>query len=298
MASLAFVRPSLKKSGLPSGARIFPDTATALDAGLPDIAVVAAPADVRAEVIEPLLGAGVPLYVEKPIAIIDEECKAIAVALGRNPNVPTLCGCNLRFLPSLQTLKRWLDDSTSGAIRASLQAGQWLPDWRPGRDYRAGYSGDPQKGGGVIFDLVHELDVALWLFGEVREVQAMAARTGPLELRAEQAAVTSLRAASGTLVSLGLDYIARPPARRYEIVTAEGRAVWDLGARELSVSGQDGKWRVLARGAAPFDVNGTYLRAWRHFLEAISRGEATAQPLATGLAAAALAIRVRTAAGL
>ena len=39
-----------------------------------------------------------------------------------------------------------------------LHAGQWLPDWRPGQDFSESYSASTVMGGGVIFDLIHEID--------------------------------------------------------------------------------------------------------------------------------------------
>ena len=80
----------------------------------------------------------------------------------------TQVGCNLRFLPSLQRLKDLIAQGVIGRIvRASFEAGQWLPDWRPRQDYRKSYSADPDSGGGVLFDLIHEIDAAYWILGDL-----------------------------------------------------------------------------------------------------------------------------------
>ena len=48
------------------------------------------------------------------------------------------------------------------AVRVECQS--WLPYWRPERDYRESYSARADEGG-VLRDLVHELDYAIWAFG-------------------------------------------------------------------------------------------------------------------------------------
>jgi predicted dehydrogenase len=72
-------------------------------------------------------------------------------------------GYNLRFHPAVQALRRALDNRPALTVNASV--GQYLPDWRPGTDYRLSYSADAARGGGVLRDLSHELDLLIWQFG-------------------------------------------------------------------------------------------------------------------------------------
>ncbi len=46
-------------------------------------------------------------------------------------------GCNLRFLPSLQLVRRLVDDGRIGRpLSARAHCGYYLPHWRPTTDYR------------------------------------------------------------------------------------------------------------------------------------------------------------------
>jgi predicted dehydrogenase len=278
-------------AGEERGVRFVASVAQGIAAGL-DLAIVANASSGHAAALVALLKARVPCYVEKPAVTNRKDAERIRKLLGKS-RVVTLSGCNLRFLPSLRRLR---DAVASGAIgrpvRASLQAGQWLPDWRPGRDYRKSYSARATRGGGVIFDLIHELDAARWLFGEFGEVRALKSKLSRLEIDAEDAACILLGRRGGPLVSVGLDYVARRPLRRYEIVGDEGTLTWDLGAKRL-VLDTAARTRVLDRDPASFDVAATYLAAMREFVGAVRSGRRASPDLADGLATTRLALKAR-----
>lgn len=266
----------------------------------PDFAVIASPPHCHLEALVALLRAGIPCYVEKPVVVRAEEVRALHALLGERDDMPvTLVGCNLRFLPSLHALRAALRAGRIGRpVRASLQVGQWLPDWRPVQDYRAGYGADPAQGGGVIFDLIHELDMARWLFGEFDEVKAIAAKLSTLEIRTEDAACILLRKhGGGPLTAIGLDYVSRQRVRRYEIVGDEGSLQWDLTTRRLELI-TPGTTEVIDASTSGFDVAGSYVHAMDEFLNALRARRRTENDLADGLRTVALALRARESAGL
>ena len=253
-------------------------------AALPGLAVVASPSAFHMESLLPLLQAGVPCYVEKPPVASRADIERLR-ALEALP--VTLTGCNLRFLPSLRRLREELRKGAIGTpVRASLQAGQWLPDWRPGTDYRKSYSASRSRGGGVILDLIHEIDVARWLFGEFEDVQAVCGKSSRLEIDAEDSAVILL--GRHPLVAIGLDYVARPSIRRYEIFGDEGTLTWDLPARKL-LRGNE----VLEADPVHFDVAATYRAAMQEFVWAVYGKRPSTQDLLDGLKSTELALRAR-----
>ena len=264
-------------------------------AATPNCAVIASPSSAHIEALLPLLQAGVPCYVEKPVVITASHVKQVRDA-SRKAVKTSMSGCNLRFLPSLRRLQAEIVAGTIGTpVRASLQAGQWLPDWRPGRDYRQTYSAKSSEGGGVVLDLIHEIDAARWLFGDFEQVLALGGKRSRLEIDAEDVACILLgRRGAGPVVAIGLDYVARQRMRRYEVIGEEGTLTWDLAARRLSLATPEGD-RVLADDAADFDVGATYLRAMQEFTAAVKQSRPTSPDLADGLAAAELAIRARDA---
>jgi predicted dehydrogenase len=111
-----------------------------------------------------------------------------------------------------------------GRLSAHVWCQSWLPDWRPGRDYRESYSARLDEGG-VLRDLVHEIDYATVLLGSPRLLGARLDHDGPLEMAAEQAA-TLLWSTDRAVVTMRLDYVTRPPSRGVVISSAGGSLEW------------------------------------------------------------------------
>jgi predicted dehydrogenase len=261
----------------------------------PDVAVVASPSAAHAEALFALLEARVPCYVEKPAVTAAADLERLSGMLAGAAGLVTMSGCNLRFLPSLERLRDAVKRGVVGKpVRASLQAGQWLPDWRPGRDYRATYSASGAQGGGVLFDLIHELDAARWLFGEFEEVRALGGKLSSLEIDAEDTACVLLGRRGGPVVAVGLDYVSRQRVRRYEIVGDEGTLTWDLAAMRLTLAKCSGT-ETLDALDENFDVARTYKTAMEAFVTAVRSRKAASPDLADGLASVTLALRVKRA---
>jgi len=124
---------------------------------------------------------------------------------------------NLRFHPILQRLK----DEIQGqkVIAVMTYAGQYLPNWRPGRDYRTSYSARQDEGGGVLRDLSHELDYLIWLFGNWRRVTALGGRFSSLDISADDAWGILMETDRCPMVSLQINYLDRPGRRETVVVT-------------------------------------------------------------------------------
>ena len=140
----------------------------------PDIFIIASPSAHHFQYIHQGLDRCIPMYIEKPLVSSRADLISLQEIIKSKPELPiTQCGCNLRFLPSLQNLKSLIANGHVGRIvRASFESGQWLPDWRPDQDYRSSYSANPYEGGGVCLDLMHEVDMALWLLGPMTVLSA------------------------------------------------------------------------------------------------------------------------------
>ena len=283
-------RPDAPALAVSATARSVDNIDDAMD-GKPDFAIIATPSAHHIDILPPLIAAGIPCYVEKPVVTDLAGVRAVEEALANGPRVPHVVGFNLRILPSMRTAGVIAREGRLGTIvRASFAAGQWLPDWRPGQDHRTGYSASPALGGGVIFDLSHELDAARALLGEYDIVAAAAQQLPSLEIASHAAACILGRTGSGCLITIALDYVARRPVRRYELIGDQATLIWDLPERRLLLCGPDGT-TSLADDQAAFNVGQTYLDGLQDFVDSISTGRPTLLPhLADGLKSTTLSI--------
>ena len=259
----------------------------------PDFAVIANPSSMHAEFLDGLIKSDIPVYIEKPVVINHSQLQNIQSLLQQKEIPVTLTGCNLRFLPSLKKMKALLDEGAIGQpLRASFTAGQWLPDWRPDQDYKQSYSADSSKGGGVILDLIHELDAARWLLGEMSDVSALHQHAPVLEIDSESVAVAIMKSSSEVLVTVSVDYIARKPVRRYEVVGDKGSLIWNLINCSLSLETPAGT-ELINCGEQGFDLPQTYISAMQAFLDAIKNKTRLSQDLQDGLRSVELALSVK-----
>lgn len=143
-------------------------------------------------------------------------------------------GYNLRFHPAVRAMR----EALCGRVvqMAELSVGQWLGDWRPGRDVAEVYSATRAGGGGVLRDLSHELDLAMWLFGSWNDVAARGGRFGKGTVDADDGWGILLSCESCPLVTINLNYFDRK-GRRTITVQQDGET-WraDLVAHTLETA--------------------------------------------------------------
>lgn len=131
----------------------------------------------------------------------------------------TFVAYNLRFHPLVSRLRELLDHESIFTVQAYV--GQYLPLWRPGRDYRDVYSADKQAGGGVLRDLSHELDLLNWLLGGWQKMTALGGHYSSLEITSDDSFAILMSTKRCPVVSLQLNYLDRVGKRRILINTDE-----------------------------------------------------------------------------
>ncbi len=252
---------------------VFRDMRTALD-WKPDAVVIASISSKHADELELCLLLGLPCLVEKPLVTNSDQLVRLEEAF-RNRSVPAalVVGCNLRYLPALQKLKRLLKDAQSGKVlRAQLEVGQALAQWRPSRDLKTTYSADESSGGGVVFDLVHEIDMAQWLIGPLQVRAAIGGRVSDLPIKSDDVHVALLSTNYGSPVVISLDYFSQQVVRAYTIVTELGTYSADIMGKCIVLRTNKGS-HILTDETNDFDIQKTYLMQMEDWLAAIENTE-------------------------
>ena len=153
------------------------------------------------------------VLVEKPVFGMPQE--KIVLGLRR-----TMVGYNLRFHPVIRELRRRIQNRK--IYQAHFHVGQWLPDWRPDRDYRK------TDINGVLRDLSHELDLMTWLCGRPTILGAVGGKLSDLDIGEDDCASFLAVCERVPQVLVSLNYLDKPPRRFIAMTTSDGTLLADL----------------------------------------------------------------------
>lgn len=236
-----------------------------------ELVIVASPAPFHAQHSIPFIEAGIPTLIEKPLTTTVEDAKAINQAIELY-KTPVSIGYCLRYLPSAQKLKLLLEQETIGDIyNAHIEIGQYLPDWRPSKNYQDSVSAQKKLGGGALLELSHELDYAQWLLGPLKVKHSILRSSEELALDVEDMVDIFALTELGAVTTIHLDFLQRKAHRQCSFVGSKGRIDWDLilnqltliTATEETVIYSDPKW----------DKNQMYLAMLEDFIQMIKNNE-------------------------
>ncbi|WP_227269994.1 Gfo/Idh/MocA family protein [Roseobacter weihaiensis] len=251
-----------------------------------DFAIVATPPDARLDLVRALLAGRKPILMEKPIERDLATAREI-VALCRDAKLPLAVVLQHRARAASLALKKAVN---TGALGKIVAAEIRVPWWRAQGYYdvpgRGTYARD---GGGVmITQAIHTLDLALWMLGPVRRVQALM-RTTPLhQLEAEDWAGALFETEGGCVGTLMATTAAFPG--QPESISLHGtKARAHLETGKLTLQTHDGNTQTYGSGAQTGGgadpmafTHGWHQSVLEDFAACLSSGE---EPLATGQSA-------------
>jgi UDP-N-acetyl-2-amino-2-deoxyglucuronate dehydrogenase len=266
-------------------------------ARLVDVVVLCTPHPQHAAAAIEAANAGVAVLVEKPLAASVADCDAMLEAAARS-RITLGVVSQRRFFEPVQHMRSAID---AGKIGRPVLGTFLMLSWRD----EAYYKSDPWRGkwategGGVLINQSpHQLDILMWLMGEVAEVQAFWGNLNHPYVEVEDTAVASLRFRNGGLGSITTSLSQKPGIyTRLHIHGSNGASVGvqtDSGA--TFVAGMSGiaaapfndVWTIPGEEAPPppatfrdgvdptVHYHGLQLR---EFLNAVDEGRA---PLVTG----------------
>ena len=240
----------------------------------PDAVIVSNPTSHHLEVALPAARAGCHLFIEKPLSHTWKDVDEL-LSITKEKQTISMVGFDMHFDPGLRKMRELIQDGLIGRVTAiQAQVGQYLPDWHPWEDYRNGVSARVDTGGGVILDLIHEIDYVTWLMGDAKEIMCMNDRVSSLEIQTEDTAAILIRFMSGVIGTINLDYIQRTISRSCRVVGEEGTLNWDLMNQKVSwFLSTDRSWYEFSY--AGFQRNDRFLAEMKHFLDCL---DGKAQP--------------------
>ena len=238
---VAVADPALERAGRLAdlaGARAYPTHLDMLERERLDAVYVCVPPFAHGAPELAVIDAGLPMFVEKPVAVDLETAEAVAARLAERP-VPTCTGYHWRWLDTFDRAVELLADHPARLVSCS-----WLdkvppPPWWVRRD---------GSGGQTVEQTTHVLDLARALAGEVAEVHAYGARVTPAATPGadvDEVTAAGLRFASGAVGSVTSTCLLPRLHRAGVEVVADGAWLW-LSETELEVAvdGERSRWRA------------------------------------------------------
>lgn len=234
----------------------------------PDFIIISNPTSKHFETIQKLLPYRIPLFIEKPVFAElghDDVIKEI-----EDKQILTYVACDMRFMDCLTWLHQYIAEHKQDVRinEINVYCGSYLPEWRPGTDFRKCYSAIPELGGGVHIDLIHDVDYVYWIFGKPESHQAIFRNVSSLKIRAYDYANFNL-VYPDYCANVVLNYYRRDAKRYMEILFDDCTWTVDMMKNEITSSKGDTIYRSEQTGADEYEDQ------MRYFIDLVKRGETT-----------------------
>jgi len=168
LVGIADPSPQAEEFGRTVGVPWFADYEQMLDVARPRGVMIATPNVTHARIATDCLKRGVPLIVEKPIALTVEDAQHIC-DVSRSKDIPALVGHHRRYNPIVRHAKQVVDSGKLGRPVAATVLCTWR---KPDEYFNVEWRRQP-GGGPVLMNAIHDIDLLRHLFGEFESVQAV-----------------------------------------------------------------------------------------------------------------------------
>lgn len=210
------------------------------------------------------------VLIEKPLSHSMENVDEL-LRIAKEKNLTVTVGYMMRFYEPLKIVKKLLDEKRIGKVYgARIEFGSYLPDWRPTQDYRANYGSIRAQGGGVILDVIHEINYMKWLFGELKELRCIGGTLSDLEMDTEDYVEINAKTKDDLILNLHLDYLQQDYSRSCKIIGENGTIVWDFRNHSVKLFDKEKReWKTLIE-IKDLDFNTIYMAEEDHFLDCVA----------------------------
>lgn len=131
----------------------------------PDYIFICTTANLHGIYFKKLKNLNAKIFIEKPLTNRDNEIKVF-----KNYPKDLMIGYFLRFHEPIRYLKKYIANKQSSIRAINFEVGYDLRKWRPKREIISTATAQKKYGGGALFELSHEIDLAVWMLGYPDEV--------------------------------------------------------------------------------------------------------------------------------
>lgn len=169
------------------------------------------------------------IFLEKPLCSSFSNIEDLEKTVDPNK---VFIGFMLRFHPAIKVFKKLTNRDKSKILGGTFHFGSFMPNWHPNEDYLLSYAARKEMGGGVVRTISHELDLALWFFGEPTSVFAYYNNLSRLNINTEERASILLIYKTFT-INVNLNYLEKHYHRSIDIYWEDSRVKWDWNENKI-----------------------------------------------------------------
>ena len=242
----------------------------------PNLTIIATPANEHSIKSKEIIQTSELILIEKPIsASVTDAMKIWSVAETHPKKV--IVGYNLRFTKGLEIIRDAMSKNRIGRIyRFDMTVGQSVDQWRTDRDFKLTTSCQRSKGGGVLRELSHEIDMMQLLFGLPEQFAAIRGRAKFTELDVEDTAFIHGNFMGGNtyrercefkmhvLGTVRMDFTRIDPARNVVVQGISGTIEWDLLGGRITIKTSKKTVELLNE---PNDLTMSYTRMFADIMQ-------------------------------
>jgi predicted dehydrogenase len=166
------------------------------------------------------------VLVEKPLEFGLERSNFMFKKIG--------VGFNLRYLTSIIELKKLISESDIKIFTAEFYYGNLFSNWRSANRITTQYSSLKSKGGGVLRDFSHEIDLIIWLFGIPKINFSIGGRIGEVTVDSDDCWQVSASTNLVPIISLHLNSLDSIPKREIRLLTSLGTIYVDVLKNQIT----------------------------------------------------------------
>lgn len=193
-----------------------------------DAIFITNPTDKHLNTLKAFHEKGKHFFIEKPVVALNQADDAKNFDIRRDSVY--YVASPLRYNAVIQWIKNNVDPDDVISVRSISSS--YLPDWRPGQDYRKTYSAHRNMGGGVSIDLIHEWDYLTYLFGWPDKVLSLIGKKSNLEIDSDDYAIY-IAEYKDKIAELHLDYFGRKTVREIQLFTKEETIIGDIASNKV-----------------------------------------------------------------
>ena len=193
-----------------------------------DAVFITNPTEMHLESLHQFQDKGRHFFIEKPVVSLSQLEKA-KVFKTKSDSIYYVAA-PLRYNAVIRWIKNNVNPDDVISVRSISSS--YLPEWRPGQDYRDTYSAHRDMGGGVSIDLIHEWDYITYLFGWPERVHSLIGKKSNLEIDSDDYAIY-IAEYKDKIAELHLDYFGRKTIREVQLFTKEETIRGDIAGNRI-----------------------------------------------------------------